>query len=406
MSAYTSPIVVGAEDSITVLERLPLSAGSNDLFTEKWLQNAIFRAPGCLPVREIDPHIGELIPICQEIETGAGPADILFVTPTGQIALVETKLWRNAEARRTVLAQVLDYAKQLSTWSFDDLDREAASASKMGPGYLLERVRQAAPNLDTPQFIDGVNHSLQSGDFLLLIVGDGIRSGAENLVGFIQQYGSLRFHIGLIEAAAYRLDGERVLLQPRVLARTEVITRTVIVGANNQPVQEIAPEPDEPPNSTANQAVWYQGFWSDFSKALTLDDATQPLPQKLPRSTNYYLSQVPSGAMAWISAYLAMSQSKAGVYLSFAKAYERSKETYDLLLMQKEDIERSIGFVLNWERDPDDGKIWISVPSVVFTTLELPNERQRVVTQLADLTNRMVNAFRHRLATIERQLSQ
>ena len=190
MSAFTSPIVVNQSSQSVLLDRIPLSA-RGDLFTEKWLQNILFANPQCLPVREIDPHIGKLIPVCTEIETGAGAADILYVTPTGQIVLVETKLWRNPEARRDVVVQILDYAKQLTTWKYDDLARQSAIATKKGPSYLSACLQNHG--IDEGTFVDGINRSLKTGDFLLLIVGDGIRSGAESHVGFIERYGNLRF---------------------------------------------------------------------------------------------------------------------------------------------------------------------------------------------------------------------
>ncbi len=34
--------------------------------------------------------------------------------------LVEAKLWRNPEARRKVIGQILDYAKELSRWNYED----------------------------------------------------------------------------------------------------------------------------------------------------------------------------------------------------------------------------------------------------------------------------------------------
>ena len=45
-----------------------------------------------------------------EVNCGYGSIDNLFLTPTGDIILVETKLWSNAKARREVVAQALDYA--------------------------------------------------------------------------------------------------------------------------------------------------------------------------------------------------------------------------------------------------------------------------------------------------------
>lgn len=110
-------------------------------------------------------------------QTEAGPADILYVTRTGQFVLVETKLWRNVEAR-PVVAQILDYAKELSGWSYDDLSREAAQARKCGPGHLPDAARAVHADLDEAAFVDGINRSLAVGDFVLVIAGDGIQSGA------------------------------------------------------------------------------------------------------------------------------------------------------------------------------------------------------------------------------------
>ena len=403
MSAYTQPIVLHQDGSCTKLERTHFAKIDSAQFTERWLQEALFNAPESIPAREIDPHIGTLVPICMEISTGAGYADIIYVTATGQITLVETKLWRNPESRREVVAQVLDYAKQLSTWTFEDLDREAAAASRMGRGHVVSCVKRVHPELDVPRFIDGINSSLKSGDFLLLIMGDGIRSGAESLVSFIQQYGSLRFHFGLVEVAAYQLGVSQTLLLPRILAKTEVITRTVIVGSNQQPVQEVAPEVDAPPSGPSLQAAWFQSFWEEFKSVLKLDDGTQPLPVKPPKSTNFFLAQPPAGSMAWISAYLVNTQNRAGVYLSFAKAYEKAKDVYEQLLDQREEIERGVGCSLKWERDSDTGKIWISTPTIPYNDLNEPNERSRVINQLASDTNRMVNAFRHRLSSMIRK---
>jgi hypothetical protein len=47
-----------------------------------------------------------------------------MITPNGDIAIIETKLWRNPDARRKVIAQILDYANELSKWTYEDMQRE------------------------------------------------------------------------------------------------------------------------------------------------------------------------------------------------------------------------------------------------------------------------------------------
>lgn len=76
-------------------------------FSEDRLQKLIFECPQLLPISALEPNFTEIIPVCRELPTPAGPLDNLFVTPQGNLILVECKLWRNPEARRKVIAQIL-----------------------------------------------------------------------------------------------------------------------------------------------------------------------------------------------------------------------------------------------------------------------------------------------------------
>ena len=46
--------------------------------------------------------------------------------PLGRLTLAEFKLWRNPQARREVIGQILDYAKELASWRYADLQREVS----------------------------------------------------------------------------------------------------------------------------------------------------------------------------------------------------------------------------------------------------------------------------------------
>lgn len=400
MSAYTQPFILFQQDHSKPLERLSLQSNGEGQFNEKWLQTLLFKHPESLPIKEINPSMGRLIPICMEIETGAGPADILYVTETGQVVLVETKLWRNPEARREVVAQILDYAKQLTEWTFDDLARQAAIASGNGAGHLLNILRTQAPGTDEAAFVDGINLSLKTGDFLLLIAGDGIRYGAESLVGFIERYGNLKFGLGLIEVAVYKADSDALLLQPRILAKTEILHRTVLIGASGPVEMEDIAKAEDSEVQVNPDTEFFVNFWTEFYKTLKLDDATQPLSKNIPRSTNAFFSLPPSGSQAWISAYVAQSSNVGGVYLTFLKGFEKASDFYEILLSEREEIEKVVGTSLNWSNM--DGKIYISVPTVILRDLSNPTERNRVITYLTDYTNRMINAFRPRLEALSR----
>lgn len=406
MNAFTSPILIEPGCAGHALQRISLSGG-NGQYSEQWLQELLFNNPNALPIREIDPHARGLVPVCTELNTNAGPADILYVTCTGQIVLVETKLWRNAEARRTVVAQILDYAKELSDWTYEDLSREAAAASGRGPSHLLEAVRAFHPDLNEAAFVDGINRSLSTGDFLLIIAGDGIRSRAEALVGFIDRFAHLRFGLALVEVATYLCPNGAILLQPRILAKTELLVRHVVVGAERIAVRadaeaEITAQPQDAAHKAraVAEAQWFEQFWTDFLEVLRLDDIKQP-PPKPARTTNTALYLPPGGNTAWISPYIARASGGAGVFLTFGKNFAFAAHWYDQLLLQREQIDAELPG-LSW-RCEANGKIWIETRPVRFQDLDAASERDRVIVYLAQNTNAMVNVFRHRLESMQRQ---
>jgi hypothetical protein len=103
------------------------AAGSD--YDESWLQGLIMRHPRLLPVDQIEPAFADLVPICMELPTPSGPLDNLLVTRSGGLSIVECKLWRNPGARREVVGQIIDYAKNLPTWSYEEL-QEAINCAK------------------------------------------------------------------------------------------------------------------------------------------------------------------------------------------------------------------------------------------------------------------------------------
>jgi hypothetical protein len=318
----------------------------------------------------------------------------LYLTPSGQVVLVETKLWRNPEARREVVGQILDYAKQLTTWSFDVLEKKAATAAQTEGPHLLSCLRSRFPEADEVAFVDGVGRSLASGDFLLIIAGDGIRYGAESLVAFLERFGHLRFSLALVEVAAYKLPDGSTLLQPRVLAKTELLQRTLLIGPSGPVTLQEAAQAEDASNAIPSSRAWFQAFWAEYLKKLRLDDQSL-MPTEPARSTNQFIPMPPGGASAWISAYVAQGSGKGGVYLTFAKAFEPGLDWYAQLEADAEAIEREVNVKLQWERSDD--KVYLGVPSVALGDLNQPGDRERVTAYLADMTQRMVMALKPRL---------
>lgn len=199
-------------------------------FDEAWLQQTIFENPHVLPIAQIEPVFGGAVPVAREMQTGRGPVDIALVNGEGYPVLVETKLWRNPEARREVVAQAISYAAAMSGWDAERFAEAVARARGESGGAVasLTRAVQRAESFDERGFWDRLTANLRRGRVLLLIAGDGIREGVHELTDALQAAPHLSFALALVELPVYDLgDGQRLMV-PRVPLRTTEIARRVI----------------------------------------------------------------------------------------------------------------------------------------------------------------------------------
>jgi hypothetical protein len=218
------------------LDRVPFVEKS---FREHWIQELIHKQPSILPIDEIDSGFAPLIPIGREISTPVGSIDNLFVSPEGYLTIVETKLWRNPEARREVVGQILDYAKELNKWTFTDLNNAVIAYNGNKEG-IVESIRkfEHLDETEVQYLIDNISKNLKRGRFLLLIVGDGIRESVEDMVEYLNQTPQLFFTLALIELQVFKVpkDKDSFLVIPQVVTRTKEITRAIfrVEGAQSQ----------------------------------------------------------------------------------------------------------------------------------------------------------------------------
>ena len=253
---FTTPIHVDRLDSTgaaRTLEPVLLGQGGdvNAKHDEGWLQRLIFNFPQSLPVRDIDPGFDPLVSVCIELPVSSGFLDNLFVTESGDIVVIECKLWRNPQARREVVAQIIDYAHSMASWSYEDLER-AIRQAKSSDGQKISRslfdyVAESTA-LTENQFIDAVSRNLRLGRMLLLIVGDGIREGTETLTEYLQLHAGFHFTLALVEMPVYRLPVEGYIIHPRILARTLNIERGIVrVSEGNVRIDPISSSHSEAP---------------------------------------------------------------------------------------------------------------------------------------------------------------
>ena len=311
-----------------VLRRVPLgSSASSGGVDEATLRDLLFAFPQTLPVSDIDAAYANLVPVCKELQLPAGSADALFVNQFGRLTLVEFKLWSNPQARREVIGQILDYAKDMSSWSYEDLQRQIARALEDdGENVLYELVDQQSSGLNEADFVDNVTRHLRRGEFLLLIVGDGIRESAAEIIEFVQRYSGLHFKLAMVETALYRDDGNRLIVQPRVFARTEIVQRLVVEveGDIVQDVRVADVYERQTPQSQYDEETLR--FWSAVVRDYSFTDYTVPVPD--PKAD--YMLAVPvrkDGSGSW--------------GLNFFGHLRRNPDEFDCYLVPDRDNERA-----------------------------------------------------------------
>ena len=393
-TAYGTPLFLSDKHEVTSLTK-------NESLDERTVQELILRNPECLPISEIDESYNPIIPVCKELNTTAGPLDILMVSPNGELTIIETKLWRNPEARRKVVAQILDYAKELSSWTYEDLQREINRRLGKKGNTLYEIVQSTNSELAPPEadFVDTVNRNLERGKFLLLIVGDGIREGAIGITEFLSNVGHLNFAFAMIELSIYKAKDLGTLIIPKTIVKTTEISKMTV----EIPQGFILSKSDDTENNSSltmaespqreKERKFYLDFWDELINELSFDDPGQPMPKKTDHQ-NLYVHPGKS-KKARISAYFFNSSNRVGVYFVLLKG-EEGEAMFSALSDYKESIKQELGESIKWGWD-DDQTISTHLPcDDVFA----PENRDEIKRFFNSWLNTFVNVMRPKLKKI------
>ena len=185
-------------------------------------------------------------------------------------------------------------------------------------GNIQFQIAQSVrPDLIEHHFADAVTQTMRSGRFLLLIAGDGIREDVGALAELINRNAAAGFSFGLVEVALYDLGSEDELaIQPRVVAKSQIIERTVVLlregglqlgpaddgnGSNEIPDRGTS-EPvrlAEGGNTESTSQAAYRRWWQPLLD-MTFDDPDQGPPRLY--YPNNVRAQLPWPG-TWVTAY-------------------------------------------------------------------------------------------------------
>ncbi|MDB4614370.1 hypothetical protein OAH18_01640 [bacterium] len=294
----------------------PISLSKMDR-SESWIQKILFDNIDLLA--SVHPHFENvrLVPICQEFRlpgaTGKQRLDILAVTQHGQPVLIECKLWKNPEARRKVIAQVLEYAALTKDLSYSDLSAQLRVQIKCGDvDPIAQRFQEHGVDFDEPRLLDNVASSLATGNFHLVIVGDGVRAGVRRITENLD-FSAIVADLTLVELPVFRNSNGEMLLAPRIPFRTETARKTVLVDAAGDLL--IAEESDGEPttshdaNDDAKRRLEGE-FWDGVCAQTKFDHPEQEsLKYRYP---NHAKAKLPPPC-GWLLVYRYVSRNQVGV---------------------------------------------------------------------------------------------
>jgi hypothetical protein len=387
-------LLIDAEGGVQLF-RADLSNG----MTERWLQETLFSHPFLIPLDQIDPSAGSFLPICREFSLpklgGSVFIDLLGVTAGGKIVIVECKLWRNPQARREVVAQVIEYAALLRKWSYADLTARLKAVLQIeGSNPLFEHVRRQGGQYSETVFTDSVARSLRTGDFYLLVAGDGIREDMQAIAEHLNQQGS---RIALIEFQHWTDQRGRSLLVPSIPFRTEVIRQRILTDATGEPLRTT--EDDETGNDIvgddgdpdrARRLAENRAFWQTFIDTVRFDHPDQSPPRH--GGNNWVKIPLPEPAR-WLTAYrngndtglFLVANKESDIFVRLAEEIEAIRDETGIAEIRVAERRGGVG-------DPD--RLAIRVDE---STLPTPEAQ---MAWLIENSNKLVTVLRERLGSL------
>jgi hypothetical protein len=201
---------------------------------ERHLEQILTANPQLLGMEDRRNYIrGPYVPFNQvRVDTPQGREvfpDIVFLTESGHIIVVEVKLADNPELRdRRVVAQVLDYAASLAAYEESDLVELFGGD---GETRFEDLIRRMFPGTSqSPELAQVLFERMRSAEIHLVIACDGAPDGLREFVRGVTNQSALGgFELRVVELVPHVADGHPgVLLLPHVPVRTEIVARTAV----------------------------------------------------------------------------------------------------------------------------------------------------------------------------------
>lgn len=184
--------------------------------SEDRLQAYIYENPESIPLYEIREDI-QLLILAREFSTNSGPIDALGIDKYGELYIVETKLFNNADKRK-VIAQALDYGAALWKHANDFADFTSTLEGHTKDTFnqsLEERIGNFSGlgNDDVGEVLERMRRNLDDGVFHFVVLMDQLDDRLKDLILYVNQ--NSQFDIYAVELEYYKHETQEIII-PRL----------------------------------------------------------------------------------------------------------------------------------------------------------------------------------------------
>lgn len=183
---------------------------------EDHLQRYIYENPESIPLYDIKEDIRLLI-LAREFPTNSGPIDAIGIDRYGELYIVETKLYKNAD-KRTVIAQALDYGAALWKHSNDFGEFLAILDTHTQRVFGLKSIEKIRDffqigDEESDSLLEKARANLNDGVFHFVVLMDRLEDRLKDLVLYVNQ--NSQFDIYAVELEYYKHEDYEIII-PRI----------------------------------------------------------------------------------------------------------------------------------------------------------------------------------------------
>jgi hypothetical protein len=193
----------------------------NKFISESDLQDYLEKYPSIIPIEEVYENASQLTCIGREVPVASGAMDLLYIDQEGVLTIVETKLAKNPEIRRTVIGQLIEYASFVSQWKTEYIYEMVTNRLKQPLdtsdfGYHIFKKTE-------DDFKHNIEENLKNGKIHLIIAVDELNESLRSTITFLNT--NSNFDIFLLQISSYEESKDKKVLIPSIFGYAQKTSR-------------------------------------------------------------------------------------------------------------------------------------------------------------------------------------